>query len=322
MRLTHWMRQERSGLAFTTLEIVAEEERQGHHVCVREPSGGVLYGQPFPNDEYDVDLIHSQFPVSQYANRRPRFLFCHGEPLSSVGNGVSMKAILDLAPLCDAFICMRKEEHAYWSMIKRTFCVTKGIDLDIFKPLPSTADKKLSGAPAVLYMEHWRGQRNPLPLIVAMQAVHREYPEARLHLWNVTDEKMHSTFRALIDSAKLWPFVRSLQGPVKPLEVNALLNRCDIVVSCLFPLYARSIEALGAGKAFLCPGYEDPEYPFHCTLDPDSMAKAIIDIWENGCGKFDFRAWAERKHSITDTVRQCVQVYERYLDVPRLEVAG
>lgn len=322
MRLQHWMRKENSGLAFTTLEIVAEEERQGHHVCIREPSGNVLYGQPFPGDEYDVDLIHSQFPVSQYGKRRPTFMFMHGEPLSSVGNGVSMKAIMDLAPLCDAFICMRKEEHAYWSMLKRTYCVPKGIDLNVFKPLPATSAEKLSGSPSVLYMEHWRGQRNPLCLVVAMQKVWQEYPEARLHLWNCTDKKMHDTFKAVIDGAKLWPYVRSLQGPVKPLEVNALLARCDIVVSCLFPLYARSIEAMGAGKAFLCPGYTDPEYPFHCELEPESMAKAIINIWENGVGKFNFRAWAERKHNISTTVRQCVAIYQRYVDVPRLIAAG
>lgn len=310
------MKREASGLAFTTLEIVAEEERQGHQVCIREPSGNVLYGQPFSGDEYDVDLIHSQFPIQQYANRRPRFLFCHGEPLSSVANGVSMKAILDLAPLCDAFICMRKEEHAYWNLIKRTYLVTKGIDLDIFKPLPATAQEKLSGAPAVLYMEHWRGQRNPLPLIVAMQKVWQQYPDARLHLYNATDKKMYETFSALVKECKLWTYVRSMQGPVKPADVNGLLNRVDIVVSCLYPTYARSIEAMGAGKAFLCPGYEDQEYPFHCTLDPDDMARAIIDVWENGCGKFDFRAWVERKHNIADTVRQCIGIYERYVEKP------
>ena len=307
------MRREQSGLAFTTLEIVAEEERQGHQVCVREPSGNVLYGQPFAGDEYDVDLIHSQFPISQYANGKPRFLFCHGEPLSSVANGVSMKAVIDLAPLCDAFICMRKEELPYWSMIKRTYCVTKGIDLEIFKPLPPTSAEKLSGAPAVLYMEHWRGQRNPLPLIVAMQQVWKQYPEARLHLYNCTDKRMYETFEALIKNAKLWTFVRSLQGAVKPLEVNALLNRVDMVVSCLHPLYARSIEAFGAGKGFLCPGYTDSEYPWHCDLEPESMAKAIIDLWENGCGKYDFRHWASRKHNIADTVRQCVAIYRHYL---------
>jgi glycosyltransferase involved in cell wall biosynthesis len=311
MKLMHWMRQETSGLAFTTLEMVAEEERQGHQVCVREPSGNILCGTTF--DEWDVDLIHSQFPIQQYGRRRPTFLWCHGEPLSSVGNGVSMKAIVDMAPLCDAFICMRKEEYAYWNTIKRTYLVPKGINLDTFKPLPSTSVQKLSGAPSVLYMEHWRGQRNPLPLVVAMQKVWREYPDARLHLYNVKDKKMLDTFSALIKEAKLWPYVRSLQGPVKPSEVNELLNKVDIVVSCLHPLYARSIEAFGANRAFLCPGYRDPEYPFLCDLDPDSMADAIIKIWNEGCGKFDFRDWAVKKHNITDMVAQSVKIYERFL---------
>jgi hypothetical protein len=81
----------------------------------------------------------------------------------------------------------------------------------------------------------------------------------------------------------------------------------------LYPLYARSIESLAAGKAFLCPGYTDEEYPFHCTLDPDSIAEAIVKIWNEGCGKFDFRGWAERKHDVKETVRQSISIYERYL---------
>jgi glycosyltransferase involved in cell wall biosynthesis len=315
LRLIHWMRREVSGLAFTTLELVAAEEKLGHTVCVREPHGEVLYGRDDGN--WDVELIHSQLPVDSYHNGKPRFVWCHGEPISSVGNGVSMKALIDLAPLCDAFICMRKEEYTVWSTIKRTYCVPKGINLDMFRPLPATeAGEKLSGSPAVLYYENWRGQRNPLNLVIAMKEVWRKNPDARLHLYNCNDKRMSETFQALIKQAKLWPFVRSLQGPVKPNEVNKLLNRADIVVSCLSPLYARSIEALGAGKAFLCPGYADPEYPFHCDLSPESMAAGILDIWERGCGKFDFRGWAERKHDVVEMARQSIRIYERYLDAP------
>ena len=312
MKLLHFMKKELSGLVFTTLEIVGEEERQGHTVCIREPGGNVLYGQPF--EDADVELIHSQLPIQSYHNGKPRIMWMHGEAISSVGNGVSMKAIVDLAPLCDAFVCMRQEEVAYWSAIKRTHLVPKGIDLNRFKPLPSIeAGEKLSGAPSVLYMEHWRGQRNPLPLVIAMIKVWREYPDARLHLFNCTDQKMLDTFKALIGGAKLWPVVRTLQGPVDNKDVNALLNRTDIVVSCLYPFYARSIEAFGAGRAFLCPGYTDQEYPFHCTLDPDDMARGIIDTWENGCGKFDFRGWAEKKHDVAETVRQSIDIYKRYV---------
>lgn len=313
MKLMHWMKREASGLAYTTLELAEEEERQGHTVCIREPSGNIIHGRD--DGGWDVELIHSQLPIQSYHNGKPRFMWMHGEPLSSVGNGISMKAITDLAPLCDAFVCMREEEYSYWSTIKRTYTVPKGLDLNRFKPLPASSTEKLSGSPAVLYYENWRGQRNPLPLVIAMKEVWKEYPDARLHLYNCGDKRMYQTFQALVKEAKLWPFVRSLQGSVKPSDVNLLLNRSDVVVSCLYPLYARSIEALGAGKGFLCPGYTNPAYPFHCTLDPHSMAKGIIDVWENGCGKFDFRGYAEKHHNVKDTVLQAVSIYNSYLSL-------
>lgn len=315
------MRREKSGLAFTTLELVKAEEQQGHRVCLREPTdkeglpGAVLYGTP--DFVPDVEFIHSQMPLTSYHNRVPKLMYMHGEPLSSVGNGVSMKAIVDLAPKVDAFIAMRQEEAAIWQTIKRTYVVPKGIDLERFHPVdvPPHDDKndasKLAGEPAVLYCEHWRGSRNPLYWCVAMEQVYQKYPKARLHLYNVQDKKMYETFKSLIAANKWWPFIRTLNGPVADKDVNLLYNRADIVVSGLYPLYARSIEAFGAGKAFIGPGYEDPQYPWHCALHPDSMAKAIIDCWE-GYRTIDYRFWAEQKHDVHETVRQALAIAQRY----------
>lgn len=321
MNCVHYMKKEKSGLAFTTLELVKAEEDLGHRVCLREPTdekgfpGQVLYGEA--DLVPDVEFVHSQMPITSYYNRTPKFLFMHGEPLSSVSNGISMKAIIDMAPKVDAFIAMREEEAAIWSTIKRTYVVQKGIDLDRFHPLevpPSEAGNdlsKLSGSPAVLYCEHWRGQRNPLYWCVAMEQVYNKYPDARLHLFNVTDQKLLDTFKALISHNKWWTFIRTLNGPVADADVNLLYNRADIVVSGLFPLYARSIEAFGAGKAFIGAGYTDPEYPWHCDYHPDSMAKAIIDCYEDQSG-FDYRRWAEQKHDVRATVQQVMAIVERY----------
>ena len=170
--------------------------------------------------------------------------------------------------------------------------------------------ERLSGEPAVLYVENWRGQRNPLYLCVAMQEVWKKYPDARLHLYNVSDQKMLDTFKALINNNKWWPFIRSLSGPVK--DINLLYNRADIVVSCLYPLYARSIEAFGAGKAFIGPGYNEPDYPWTCDLQPESMAQAIIDCWEN-YDQIDYRKWAEDNHNVNETVKETIRIYDRYL---------
>jgi len=83
-------------------------------------------------------------------------------------------------------------------------------------------------------------------------------------------------------------------------------------VSCLYPLYARGIEAFGAGKAFIGPGYKEPDYPWQCELQPESMADAIIRCWE-GYDKIDYRKWAEQHHDVDETVRQSIKIYERYL---------
>lgn len=301
------MRKENSGLARSTLELIPPEEALGHTVAIRQPGEDApIYGRV---DRPDVHLIHSQLGMHAYHDKKPAFMWMHGEPQSSVGNGVSMKAIVDLAPRCDAFLCMRKEELPIWNSIKRTYLVPKGIDLDVYKPIPGVTER-LSGEPAVLYYENWRGQRNPLYLCQAMEIVHRTYPKARLHLYNCQDKKMLETFKALIQHNKWWTFIRSLQGPVP--DVNQLLNKVDIVVSCLYPLYARSIEAFGAGKAFIGPGYTDPEYKFHCTLDPESMAAAIISCHEN-YDAVNYRQWAEQKHDVKETVKQSLAVYERYV---------
>lgn len=321
MNILSYMKKEKSGLAFTTLELVQASEKQGHSVCLREPTdhegmpGQVLYGNP--DIRPDVETIHSQMPLTSYFNRVPKIMWMHGEPLSSVGNGVSMKAIVDLAPKVDAFICMRKEEHAIWNSIKRTYVVPKGIDLERFHPIqvkphdPKDETSKLSGEPAVLYCEHWRGQRNPLYWCIAMEKVWQTFPKARLHLYNCTDQKMYDQFQALYRHNKWWSFLRTMNGPVKDADVNLLYNRADIVVSALYPLYARSIEAFGAGKAFIGPGYKDPDYPWQCELDPDSMAQAIVQCWSN-YGTLNYRQWAEQKHDVNETVRQAVDIYRRY----------
>jgi glycosyltransferase involved in cell wall biosynthesis len=307
MNILHWMKKENSGLARSTLEIAKYEEKQGHSVCIKQPSEDMpIWGV---DKEMQLHSIHSQLHPKAYHDSRPKIMWMHGEPLSSVGNGISMKAIVDLAPLCDAFICMRKEEYPIWNTIKRTYVVPKGIDLEVYKPLPGPMER-LSGEPAVLYVENWRGQRNPLYVCVAMQIVHEKYPNARLHLYNCQDKRMMDTFQALIKNNKWWTFIRSIQGAVE--DVNKLYNQVDMVVSGLYPLYARGIEAFGAGKAFIGPGYKDADYPFHCELDPQSMADAIIKCWEN-YKQVDYRKWAETRHDVNETVRQSVEVYNRYL---------
>jgi glycosyltransferase involved in cell wall biosynthesis len=209
---------------------------------------------------------------------------------------------------------MRKDEMAIWRSVKReTYLVDKGIDLDVYKPLPGITER-LSGEPAVLYYENWRQQRNPLYWCVAMEKVHAKYPNARLHLYNCVDKKMFDTFTSLNSHCHWWPFLRSISGAVDGGNegINTLLNRVDIVVSGLYPLYARSIEAFGAGKAFISPGYREHDYPWTCEYHPDSMADALLRCFEN-YDQINYRKWAEDHHDVKNTVAQSIDVYKRFL---------
>lgn len=307
MNLTHWMRKENSGLVRTALELAKYEEREGHTVLVRAPHNNeILYGL---EQKPDVHVIHSQLSPTVYFDHAPKFMWMHGEPLSSVANGISMKAIVELATQVEAFICMRREEWPIWNAIRRTYLVPKGVDLERYRPL-DPAPAPLGGKPAVLYCENWRGQRNPLYLCIAMQKVWQKLPEARLHLFNCGDKKLFATFQALIEHGKWGTFIKNLRGPAP--DVNELYNRAHIVVSGLYPLYARGIEAFAAGRAFIGPGYKEPGYPWTCELDPDSIADAIIKCWQ-GYDQVNYRKWAEDHHDAAETVRQSIEIYKRSL---------
>jgi hypothetical protein len=143
-----------------------------------------------------------------------------------------------------------------------------------------------------------------------MQEVFKRLPKARLHLVNCTDPKMKECFQTLTKQCKWWPFLRTIAGPVA--DINLAYNKADIAVSCLFPLYARVIEALGAGKAIVAPGYHETGYPWACELHPASMADAIVKCWEN-YQELNYRKWATERHDVAETVRQSLAIYERYL---------
>ena len=307
MRIVKQIRRESSGLFRTALEHTRYEERAGHQVAIREPQGQLLWGQDF---EPDVITVHSQLAPAFYHGKAARTFICHGEPLSSVGNGISFKAILDLAPLMDCFICMRESEWPIWQTIKRTYVTRKGCDLDVFRPLEGV--QRLPGEPSILYYENQRGTRNPLYPLVAMIEVWKKLPKAQFHIVNIQDKKVADTWATYVKQCKLWPFVRSLRGPVKHEEVPALLNSVDIVVSALYPLSARGIEALGCGTAYVSAGYDVPGYPWKVEeYSVESFADTMISCAEN-LDKINYRTWAEEHHDEKDATAERLAIYEKY----------
>ena len=79
MNILHWMKKENSGLARSTLEIAKYEERQGHGVCIKQPSEDM----PIWGTDRDMQLhsIHSQLHPKAYHDNKPKVMWMHGEPL-------------------------------------------------------------------------------------------------------------------------------------------------------------------------------------------------------------------------------------------------
>lgn len=309
MKIRKFMKRENSGLAYTTLEHAKFEAALGHSVCIREPNGRLLFGR---DEEPDIETVHSQCDLASLHNGIGKVLITHGEPLSSVANGVSFKAVIDLATVVDAFIAMRKGELAVWNLIKRTHYVPKGIDLERFCPADGPVER-LEGEPAVLVYENPRGSRNALYIITAMAQVVRRLPKARLHLYNMNDKKQADTFQTFIKHAKLWTYVRSLQGRVPFEQVPFLLNRVDIVCSALHPLSARGIEALGCGRAYISAGYEGEGYPWiPQEYSPEAFAETIVACWEN-YDKVHYREYAEQHHNEAESAKERCEIYARYV---------
>jgi hypothetical protein len=105
--------------------------------------------------------------------------------------------------------------------------------------------------------------------------------------------------------------IAQVHGQAIEFELCAVLHRAVGLQQAQL-LAHPGIEGFGAGKPVIAPGYRDPEYPYRCELDPDSLADAILAAWR-GRDTFDARAWAARKHDVHETVRQMIAIFQRYL---------
>ena len=191
-------------------------------MCLREPTaeeglpGPVLYGNP--DLEADVETIHSQMPLTSYHNNKPKALWLHGEPLSSVGNGVSMKAIVDMASRVDCFIAISSE-------VQRRIARFYGRESVVIYPPVDTARFAPAGRPDEFFLVLGR----LIPYKRADLAV-KAFNELGLPLVIAGDGRDRTRLEAM---AK--PNVKFL-GRVSDAEAADLMARC---------------------RAFIFPGLED-----------------------------------------------------------------
>jgi len=304
MKILHWVKKENSGLFRTTLELAKYEERQGHQVALRIPADNTtFYGSK--DDDFDLHAIHSQINPRYYKDGKPKVLFLHGEPDYGMLVKVSIKAILDLAPLCDAFISFNSAESRIWQSFKNVYTITKGIDLDSYKP--TNTGKKLAGSPSIAYGEHWRQFRHPMHVFAALDKVYEKLPNMRFYpfgcppdekeFWlNLIRQNKHSVYT---------PGIFQRQN-----KMSNLFNVVDMVVSPVFPSYGRvSLEAMACGKPVVAYN-TNPHADYKCRpYDPDDMAEKIIQCWEEKKG--GQREYAEDNFDAGKMAREAIEIYKR-----------
>ena len=306
MKILHWLRKENSGLFHTTVELAKYEERLGHTVSLRlPPENQTFYGPT--NDDFDIHCIHSQIHPSYYKDSKPKMLFMHGEPDYSTMSKGATNSIMDLVPIVDAFIAFNPAEAKIWNSFKRTYCITKGVDLEKYKPIKLR--QKLTGSPAILYCEHWRQFRNPLHILVALEKVYRKIPGMRFYPFGCPKEDQAFWLKMIKQNRYVTycPGIFQRQN-----EMAKLLNLADIVVSPVFPSYGRvSLEALACNKPVVAYS-SNPHATYKCDpYDVNDIAEKIIACCEempNGQAKYA----AEHLDAKT-MAKEAIEIYERFL---------
>ena len=306
MRILHWLKKENSGLFRTTTELAKYEERLGHVVSLRTPAENeTFYG--LKDDDFDVHAIHSQINPHYYKDNKPKILFLHGEPDYGMMYKISTQAIMDLIPLVDCLVAFNDQEQKIWNSFKRTYKITKGIDLEKYKPVK--INKKLKGNPAILYAEHWRTFRHPLHVFIALEQVIKKLPNMKFYPFGCPDNEKDFWLRIVRQNrySRFTPGVFQWQK-----EYNNLLNIADIIVSPIYPSYGRvSLEAMAVNKPVIAYN-TNPHANYKCEpYDPDDMAEKIIQCWEekpNGQ-----REYAIKNFDASKMASEAIEIYRRFL---------
>jgi glycosyltransferase involved in cell wall biosynthesis len=306
MKIIHWLKKEVSGLFNTTTELAKHEEQLGHNVSLRMPQNNEsFYG--FRDDNCDIHAIHSQINPYYYKDDKPKILFLHGEPDYGMLHKISTNAIMRLIPLVDCFVCFNPEEAKIWNSFKRTYVITKGIDLKKYKPIK--LNKKLKGNPSILYCEHWRTFRHPLHTLIALERVIKKLPTMKFYPFGCPEDDKEFWLN-LIKQNHYTVFTPGIFKPQK--DLTQLLNLADIIISPVFPSYGRvSLEALACNKPVVAYN-TNPHATYKCQpYNPDDMASKIIQCYaENPNSQ---RKYAETNLDAKKMAEEAINIYRRFI---------
>ena len=341
MKVAHWLHVAGvSGLKASALSFFIKERDLGFETGICSPDekyreGGerldlgragstVLKPWSWAMAEDAVNLFHQDLP-SVVGKLRNRVFPAHGNPLYCyyshyLENDDALGFSLHIAELCDLTLVWNRMHIQYWSEFipkEKIRFVRSGVDLDLWNPEGQKSEFRRH--PTLLYADAVRTGsiplKNPFNTLIALKKVAREIPTTRLQLLNVPPKKQ--VFWAwLVGRLHVESIVENFLVGVAS-NMDRIYRGVDILVH---PIQGGSISSVGC-EALACglptiilEGEEDTHASMKCRNDPDSIAEAILSLWDRiqrdpEGERIRARRIAEEHYDSTRTVHQMHDLY-------------
>ena len=272
-----------------------------------------------------INILHTDKPPCLKRLRNTVFP-THGSPFyvfmdDYIKADGSTAIIAELIDRCDLVISWNKKYIQYWVELTdnpgKIKYVRGGVDVNRFTMEGDHID--FGFHPVVGYCDAIRpGIKQPFNLLFAMKKVAREIDTVKLELFGLPHDKSYYWYY-LFGRLKLDTVVDKVVIGMYP-EISKFYRGLDLLVH---PVSGGTVTSVGAeAMACGCPVIAlegDDEYPamMKCKDEPDSMAEAIMKLWEaiesdRESIRKKARELAEKYYNIENTVKELVKIFEDF----------
>ena len=271
----------------------------------------------------DADAnIMSAIPDIEIFQRLPhRVAFLHAIPFycfirEGWEKSAGMTSVYSLLRECEEAVCWSEYEAEYYRLLsdKPVHAVTRGVDLNYWRPQKG---QEFRWHPCIVYMDiSKRFMKQPFTLMFAAKLAQRKIPRLKLNLFAL-EQKMQSQWTMLLAKLNMEMIVENMVIGLWP-EPMEMYNGADILVSPTQGGFVSRVaaEAMSCGcPTIILEGQDDKPASAKCLDSPNSMADAIIDLWERieadpKAERRRVREIAEDHYDVKQTTQELIEIID------------
>ena len=224
-------------------------------------------------------------------------------------------------------VVWNRKHIQYWSEFipaDKIRFVRGGIDLNLWRP--DGPETKFGKHPTILYCDSVRTGsiplKNPFNTLLAVKKVAREIPSTRLQLLNVPPEKQ-VFWSWLVGRLHIESTVENFLVGVAT-DMDKIYRGADLLLHLIQGGSISSVgcEGMSCGlPTIVLEGEEDTYASLKCLNDPESIAEAIMTLWEHiredsTVERLEARKIAETHYDLSRTVKELLSLYQEYFGLP------